>query len=93
MQDKDIIRELHQVRNATFITRDSDFYKRKWLHRGYCIIYLTCPENKVAEVATHVVRHSEFNTHAKRMGKVIRASSEGITYMQINLPEERTIAW
>jgi hypothetical protein len=40
MQEKEIIRLLHDNRGATFFTRDDDFADRRLCHAAYCIVVL-----------------------------------------------------
>lgn len=93
MQDEEIISFLLQQRAPTFITRDEGFYKYRLCHARYGLIYLAVGKYEAAMFARRVLRHSEFKTQAKRMGKVIRASSAGISFWRIHSEEETRISW
>jgi hypothetical protein len=68
MQDEEIIRFLHQVRDVTFFTRDLGFYDRKLCHSRYCLVCLAIGKDEVAVFVRRVLHHSELDAKAKRMG-------------------------
>ncbi len=41
MKDDAIIQLLHQIRYATFFTRDLGFYGRRFCHENYCMVCLS----------------------------------------------------
>ncbi len=94
MDDRnEIIPLLHHLRRPTFFTRDAGFYDRRLRHAGYCIVHLRVEKNEVAEYIRHFLRHPEFNTYAKRLGKVVKVSLIGLRYWQINIHEEHFVDW
>ena len=93
MQDDDIVPLLLQLRRPTFATCDSDFYRRELCHERYCLMYLDVDEDDVAEFVRRLMRLREFNTQAKRMGTVIRASPAGISYWRRQVQHEVRAAW
>jgi hypothetical protein len=57
---------------------------------------LVCLDVRQGEAATFVrrlLRHKEFNTQAKRMGKVIRVATGGLTVWEVRGEKERNFAW
>lgn len=92
-QDEGIIPFLHTLRNATFFTRDSDFYNRKLCHARYCLVHLTIGQYEVANFVRLVLRHERLNTQAKRMGTVIRASHIGLTIWTLHAEKELYLGW
>jgi hypothetical protein len=79
MKDAEVLPLLHQLNQATFFTLDSDFYDRRLCHDGYCLVHLDVDEAEAARYVRRLLRHREFNTKAKRMGTVIRASPGSMT--------------
>lgn len=93
MQDEEIISLLRRTGRATFFTRDLRFYEAKSRAVNYCVVCLAVGQHEVAVFVRNVLRHSTFNTQAKRTGKVIRATHTGIRYWAISAPEEITLNW
>jgi hypothetical protein len=93
MQDSDIIPLLHTLRRPTFFTFDLDFYKRNLCHAGYSLAYLTVGPNEAARFIRRILRHPQFNTQAKRMGAVIRASDSGLTVRRLHAMQATEYAW
>jgi len=93
IQDEDIIPWLLQLRHPTFFTLDSDFYARSLCHRDYCLVCLDVRQDEAATFVRRLLRHREFNTQAKRMGKVIRLSTVGLSVWEIHGEKESNFAW
>jgi hypothetical protein len=89
----ELIPLLHSLRRPTFFTRDVDFYKRQMTHRKYCVVYLDIRKDQVAEYIRRLLRHPEFNTQAKRMGRVVRVAQSGIHCWRINVDVEQFFDW
>ncbi len=79
IQDDEIIPWLHQLPNPTLFTRDADFFDRQLCHQRYCLVYLDVDKYEAAFFVRRVLRHSELDTQAKRMGAVIRVSHTGLS--------------
>ena len=85
--DEQIIGLLRRLKTPTFITQDcKDFYMSRRCElplrpsaslrdKKYCMICLDVPDDLIAITARKIYRHPQFNTAAKRMGKVIRVTS------------------
>jgi hypothetical protein len=93
MLDEEIIPLLQTLRRPTFFTRDEDFHERNLCHVRYCLVYLTVEKSEVASFVRRLLRHPDFKTQAKRMGKVLRVSHAGILVWQRHQLREHYIEW
>jgi hypothetical protein len=93
MKDKTIITLLQQQTAPTFFTRDDDFYDRTSCHPRYCIAFLDVPHSEVAMFVRRFLRHSAFDTKAKRMGAVIRVLHSGLYVWRFNAEHEIRVEW
>jgi hypothetical protein len=93
IKDEEIIPLLHQLGEVTFFTRDYDFYQRNLCHTRYCLVCLAIEEHEVADFVYHFLRHPEFNTKAKRMGKVVRVSHNVIRMWKLHTDKEEEMIW
>ncbi len=93
MNDEQIIPLLLTLRQPTIFTLDRDFFKRDLCHARYGIAYLDVPDNEAARLIRRVLRHPQFNTHAKRMGVVIRASNAGLYVWRLGREREAYFDW
>lgn len=93
MKDREIIRLLHGLTRPTFFTLDADFYDRRLCHERYCLVHLDIEDDEAAEFIHRVLRHRQFNTWAKRSGRVVRASRNGIACWRVHQTEEANVSW
>ena len=93
MDDLEIIRLLLGFRYPTLFAVDYHFYQRSLCHARYSLVYLDVAQPEAAHFIRRVLRHRDFNTHAKRMGVVIRASQTGLTTWQRNAEHEIHHEW
>ena len=93
MKDEEIIPLLHRLRRPTFFTLDFDFYQRNLCHTRYCLVCLDVRQDETATFVRRLLRHKEFNTQAKRLGKVIRISSVGLSVWQLHAEKETRFDW
>jgi len=93
IKDEGVIPLLHQLGAVTFFTRDYDFYQQSLCHVRYCLVCLAVEEYEVADFIYHFLRHPEFNTKAKRMGKVVRVSHSVIRMWRIHDSREYELLW
>jgi hypothetical protein len=91
--DEDIIPLLHELNRPTFFTLDIDFYKRRLLHDGYCLVYLDIEDYEAAQYIRQVLRHPALNAKAKRVGTVIRADPTGMTIWRGRNDDEEHLPW
>ena len=59
----------------------------------YGPVYLDVGELEAAIFLRRLLRHGKFNTHAKRMGVVIRVSHVGIDVWRLHVEHEIHLAW
>jgi len=50
-------------------------------------------QDEAAAFVRRLLRHKEFNTQAKRMGKVIRLSTAGLAVREIHREQEIKFTW
>jgi hypothetical protein len=90
---EEIIPLLHQQPSATFFTRDPGFYERARCHSSYCLVILSVRKDEAAQYIRRFLRHPEFNTRAKRMGRVAKVSLAVITSWSRDTEQERSATW
>jgi len=93
MQDEEIIPFLLQRRHSTFFSRDEGFYDRRLCHARYSLVYLAVDKYEAAIFVRRVLRHPELDSQAKRMGKIVRASSAGISVWLPHAEHEMRVGW
>lgn len=93
MQDEEIIPFLIKQRRCTFFSRDDDFYDRHLCHARYGIVHLAVHISEAAVFVRRLLRHQDFNTYSKRVGRVVRVSSGGISFWQVNENRELRVGW
>lgn len=84
---------LHQLKRATFFTLDHGFYHPTLLHQGYCLVFLDVWDDEAAEYIRRFLRHLEFRTQSRRMGKVVRVRHSGVSYWQLHQRGEGVLSW
>ena len=93
MKDPEIITFLHGLNGTTFFTRDRDFFYRHLCHSNYCLINLNVNKNETVNFVRRDLRHSSFNTQAKRMGKVVRVTTERLHVWQLHAEQQEVLFW
>jgi hypothetical protein len=73
---QEILRFLHATKQVTFFTRDLGFFRAPLRHANYCLVVLTVPVLETAHYISKLLRHHQFNTRAKRNGKVMRVFNQ-----------------
>lgn len=89
----EVIPLLHQVRHATFFTRDHGFYRPTLRHPEYCLVFLDVWNDEGAQYIRRFLRHTAFRTRVNRMGKVVRAHQSGLSYWQVGSEAEMIVSW
>jgi len=92
-KDAAIIPLLHRLSPVTFFTRDLGFYDQRLCHAGYCIVVLAVGQYEAASIVRRVLRHPELKTSARRLGKVIRASQNGLRLWELRAGEDVPLGW
>ena len=90
---QEILRFLHATKQITFFTRDLGFFRSSWRHANYCLVTLTVPVLETAHYISKLLRHPQFNTRAKRNGKVIRVSTKNINFWDIRRQRPSSARW
>ena len=80
---EEILRYLHKEKHPTFFTRDLGFFRRRLRHPNYCLVVLAVPVLETALYIRRLLRHASLKTMAKRKGKVVKVSTEGIAFWEI----------
>jgi hypothetical protein len=93
MKDDEIIPLLHDQSRPTFFTLDNDFYVRHLCHERYCLVYLDVENHAAAEYLRRFLKHREFNTWAKRHGRVVRISPTGIASWRVREEQQHHYNW
>ncbi len=84
ISDENILPILHRLKRPTFFTRDQDFWDSRLVHAKYCLVFLDIREHEglIAGTIRRFLRHTAFDSHAKRMGKVVRIHPRGFSFWQ-----------
>ena len=93
LKDEEIIPLLLQFRKPTFFTLDFDFFESRLCHAKYAIVCMDVGKSEAAVYIRRLLRHPDFDTVAKRMGKVIRLSSMRIGVWRLHAEDEVFIDW
>ena len=93
MKDQEIIPFLLQLHHSTFFTLDNDFFDRELCHRNYAIVFMDVKKSEAATFIRRIIRHPEFNTVTKRLGKVFCLSHTNIAFWALNVQEKRYLGW
>jgi hypothetical protein len=92
-EDEEIVVLLRRLRQPTFFTRDRGFYSPELLHRRYAIVAAAVGQYELAAFVRRLQQHPEFDTYAKRAGKVIRIAPSGVAWWQLRRPHEAFVTW
>jgi len=87
-----ILPHLHRSR-ATFHTLDAGFFKRRYGHRSYCLVYYDIPEAEIGDWVVKLLRHRSFRAHGQRLGKVIKVNPSKIAYWELHEQKMKEIEW
>jgi hypothetical protein len=90
---QEILRFLHTAKQLTLFTRDLGFFCARLRHANYCLVTLTVPVLETAHYISKLLRHPHFNTRAKRKGKVIKISTQGVTFWELGRQRQSTVHW
>ena len=95
IQDDNIVSLLHRLKLPTLFTKDKHYWKYSLVHSGYCLVYLDVPEHegRIATFIRRFLHHHHFNTHSKRMGKVVRLHVRGIEFFEKGTRKSHAISW
>lgn len=91
--DADLISILHRLARPTFFTHDADFWTPRLRHPAYCLVFLDVEDTEAADYIRRFLRHADFNTHTKRLGKVVRVHPDGLTVVASRHGKPQKVAW
>lgn len=92
LDEDELRRLLHRLKEPTFFTRDAGFFREEWLHSNCCLVVLTVDAHETADAIRRFLKHAEFDTVAKRMGKVIRCGTDVISVFEKG-QKRRSVQW
>jgi len=69
------------------------FFRAPLRHANYRLVALTVPVLETADYIAKFLRHPQFNTRAKRNGKVIKVSTKSINFWAIGRQQHGTVRW
>jgi hypothetical protein len=84
--------ELHGSQK-TFHTLDGGFYRPRHRHATYCLVYYEVSFKEAPAFIRRFLRHPAFNTHAKRLGKVVKVTTERIYFWEIGIKRQQSVEW
>jgi hypothetical protein len=90
---QEILRYLHAVKQPTFFTRDLGFFRAPLRHANYCLVVLTVPVLETARYISKLLRHTHFNSRAKRKGRVMRISPKSVSFWEIGKQRKTIVHW
>lgn len=90
---EEILRYLHRLKAATFVTRDEGFFLRRLCHPNYCIVIVSGPVTETAGYIRRFLRHTVFRTKQQRTGKVVRLLSTKIVWWGIRAKFQQSLPW
>ncbi|MCX7840658.1 MAG: hypothetical protein N2559_14580 [Anaerolineae bacterium] len=93
MSDEEIIPLLLALRQPTFFSMDSDFFKRELCHSRYGLVYLDVDDLEAAFFIRRLISHHTFDTYAKRLGRVMRVSAAGIDVWRLHSKQVERLYW
>jgi hypothetical protein len=95
IQDEMVPNLLLTLSQPTFVTLNSrHFWEQMQAHPGFCIVCLTLPTDRAAEVPNlmrRLFRLATFKSKATRMGKIARISGEEVAYYQTRDPRTHRV--
>jgi hypothetical protein len=89
----EVIPLLHQLKFPTFFTLDHGFYTPKLRHPGYCMVHLDVRDDEAAQYVRRFLSHAYFRTQTQRIGNVVRAHHNGLSYWRVGSEREHKIKW
>jgi hypothetical protein len=90
---EEILRYLHHLKAATFISRDEDFFHRRLRHSNYCLVVVSGLVIDTARDIRRFLRHPFFRAKRQRMEKVVRLASTGIVWWELGRDALHRHAW
>ncbi len=94
MKDQNqVIPLLHSLRRPVLFTCDMGLYSAQLVHKKYCVVCIAARAREAADFIRRFLRHSAFNTKAKRMGNVVSVSEVGLRAWRLGEENELILKW
>jgi hypothetical protein len=93
VKDPQIIPLLLRLKHPTFFTRDFDYFDAQLCHPDYCLVWLNVRPDEAAVFIRRFLRHPDFRTHGRRLGRIIRVHHDGINYWERGERRQTHIGW
>jgi len=91
--DENLIPLFRKLSGPTFFSLDKLFSRPLWLDSRYCLVWLDIRRGEVALFMKRFLRHREFNTKSKRMGKIARVHPDGIHFWTTGERKQYFLDW
>lgn len=93
LDQQEILRYLHELKQTTFVTRDLGFYRRRFSHPRYCVVVVAGRALETAAYIRHFLRHKRFRTKASRMGLVVKLLPATIVWWEPTRSGQTRLKW
>jgi hypothetical protein len=84
-------------KNPVFVTiNSSDFWRKIEPHPRYWVVCFPFPierQNEIPDLLLRLLRHREFGTTGKRIGKIIRVTEREIQFYGRSEPSPKKVGW
>ncbi len=91
--DADLVPILHRLAQPTFFTHDWDFWTPILCHPRYCIVHLAVEDTEAADYIRRFLRHRQFNTAVKRLGRIIQVRATGLAVYASCQGNAESVEW
>ena len=91
--DENLIPVLLTLKQPTFFTFDSDFFRRRLGHPRYALVYLDCFPGDGARLVEAFLKLPQFATRSMRMGVVARVRTSGVSYWKWRSTSLLSLSW
>jgi hypothetical protein len=91
--DADLIPVLRRQPSPTFFTHDEDFWKQSLQHPEYCLVWLDVADSVGALYVRRYLRHVDFDTTTKRLGRVVRVNAKEVTFYDSRHGKPKHVGW
>jgi hypothetical protein len=94
MKDQNqVIPLLHSLQRPVLFTCDMGLYSARLVHKEYCIVCIAARAKNAASFIRRFLRHPEFKTKAKRMGRIVCVSEVGLRMWRAGEMNELILKW
>src|SRR2546425_962958 len=92
-EDTQIIPLLLRLNQPTFFTRDFDFFRSKFCHVHYSVVWLNVRPDEAVEFIRRFLKHPQFDTQTKRLGMVARVNASGVQFWRKGKRGLQRVGW